>query len=63
MCEVSNTDANLSLANAFMINTTPAIDAHRLSAIGPKRTSLVALHMSSFGGKADITFCDAHVRF
>ena len=24
------------------------------SAIGPKRTSLVALHMSAFGGKADI---------
>jgi len=25
-----------------------------MSAIGPKRTSLVALHMSAFGGKADI---------
>jgi hypothetical protein len=24
-----------------------------MSAIGPKRTSLVALHMSAFGGKAD----------
>ena len=35
MCEVFNTDANLSLANAFMINTTTAINAHRLSAIGP----------------------------
>ena len=25
-----------------------------MSAFGPKRTSLVALHMSAFGGKADI---------
>jgi hypothetical protein len=25
-----------------------------MSATGPKRTSLVALHMSAFGGKADI---------
>jgi hypothetical protein len=28
-----------------------------MSAYGPKRTSLVALHMSAFGGKADMTFC------
>src|SRR4029453_8947382 len=28
-----------------------------MSAIGPKRTSLVALHMSAFGGKADMTVC------
>ncbi len=27
------------------------------SAIGPKRTSLVAAHVSAFGGKADMTFC------
>src|SRR5262245_35898739 len=26
-----------------------------MSAIGPKRTSLVAPHMSAFGGKADMT--------
>jgi len=26
------------------------------SAIGPKRTSLVAPHMSTFGGKADMRF-------
>jgi len=25
-----------------------------MSAIGPKRTSVCALHMSAFGGKADI---------
>ena len=30
--------------------------AHTTSAFGPKRTSLVALHMSAFGGKADMTF-------
>ena len=34
-----------------------------MSAIGTKRTSLVALHMSAFGGKADMPFCAAHVRF
>ena len=28
-----------------------------MSAIGPKRTSLVAPHMSAFGGKADMAFC------
>jgi hypothetical protein len=28
-----------------------------MSAFGPKRTSLVALHMSAFGGKADMTLC------
>ena len=26
---------------------------NRMSAIGPKRTSLVALHISAFGGEAD----------
>jgi hypothetical protein len=28
-----------------------------MSASGPKRTSLVAVHMSAFGGKADMTVC------
>jgi hypothetical protein len=27
-----------------------------MSAIGPKRTSASALHMSAFGGKADMIF-------
>jgi hypothetical protein len=27
-----------------------------MSAFGPKRTSVAALHMSAFGGKADMTF-------
>ena len=27
-----------------------------MSAFGPKRTSLVAPHMSAFGGEADMTF-------
>jgi len=30
----------------------------RMSAIGPKQTSLVALHVSAFGGKADIDYVD-----
>ena len=30
-----------------------------MSAFGTKRTSLVALHMSAFGGKADMPFCTA----
>ena len=33
-----------------------------MSAIGTKRTSLAALHLSAFGGKADMMFCTAHVR-
>ena len=28
-----------------------------MSAIGTKRTSLIALHMSAFRGKADMTVC------
>jgi hypothetical protein len=32
------------------------------SAIGPKRTSLVAPHMSAFGGKADIALDCPYVR-
>ena len=34
-----------------------------MSAIGTKRTFLFALHMSAFGGKADMAFCGAHVCF
>ena len=32
-----------------------------MSAIGTKRTSLVALHMSAFGGEADIVVTCRHV--
>jgi hypothetical protein len=32
-----------------------------MSASGTKRTYRVALHMSAFGGKADMTFCGANV--
>jgi hypothetical protein len=28
-----------------------------MSAFGPKQTSALALHMSAFGGKADMTVC------
>ena len=31
-----------------------------MSAIGPKRTSLVAPHIAAFGGKADITTQSLH---
>jgi hypothetical protein len=34
-----------------------------MSAIGPKQTSASAPHMSAFRGKADMTFCAAHVCF
>jgi Lipocalin-like domain len=34
-----------------------------MSAFGPKRTCLVAPHMSAFGGKADMPFCTANVCF
>jgi hypothetical protein len=33
-----------------------------MSAIGPKRTCLVAPHMSAFGGKADMTIAVRNVR-
>src|SRR5262249_2594163 len=33
-----------------------------MSAFGPKQTSASALHMSDFGGKADMPFCAANVR-
>ena len=32
-----------------------------MSAFGPKQTSLVASHMSAFGGKADMAYCSANV--
>jgi hypothetical protein len=32
-----------------------------MSAIGPKRTSLVAPHMSAFEGKVDMPFCSAPI--
>jgi hypothetical protein len=34
-----------------------------MSAIGPKQTSVFAPHMSAFGGKADMAYCIANVRF
>jgi hypothetical protein len=34
-----------------------------MSAFGPKRTSLVAPHMSAFGGKADMTHKGSRVCF
>jgi hypothetical protein len=34
-----------------------------MSAIGPKRTSLVAPHMSAFGGKADMEANAHNFRF
>jgi hypothetical protein len=33
-----------------------------MSAFGPKRTLLFALHMSAFGGKADIVDVSGHSR-
>jgi hypothetical protein len=33
-----------------------------MSAFGPKPTCLVALHMSAFGGKADIALASQNVR-
>ena len=39
------------------------INLKSAKAIGTKRTSLVAPHMSAIGGKADMTFCTANVCF
>lgn len=40
------------------------LDSHRepaVSAIGPKQTSVSALQMSAFGGKAVMGWCSANV--
>jgi hypothetical protein len=34
-----------------------------MSAIGPKRTFVLHCRMSVFGGKADMAYCSANVRF
>ena len=48
---------------AFIANVSPlnlgGFAAVHESAIGPKRTWASALHMSAFGAKADVAFCDA----
>jgi hypothetical protein len=52
-----------SATNGFgpsRINISSAI--HAMSAIGTKRTYRVALHMSAFGGKADIDPAPQNVR-
>ena len=48
----------LSLRPASNVAPLPLhLSADVRAAIGTKRTSLVAMHMSAFGGKADMTFC------
>ena len=45
----------LPRAAVFLLTQAwPSLDP--MSAIGPQRTSLVAPHMSAFGGKADMAF-------
>jgi hypothetical protein len=45
------------------LDPRPPVRVVRMSAIGTKRTSLVAPRMSAFGGKADMPFCAAQVCF
>ena len=57
-----------SLACALTVNSNgdganPDRIGKERTAFGTKRTSLVAPHMSAFGGRADMTFCPAHVCF
>jgi hypothetical protein len=43
---------------------SPTLLDHRvMSAFGPWRTFVLHCRMSAFGGKADMTFCGAHVGF
>jgi putative ABC transport system substrate-binding protein len=51
---------NLKAAKALGLTLPPQLLARGgMSAIGTKRTCRVALHMSAFGGKADMIFCAA----
>jgi hypothetical protein len=63
--ENSSTRCLIKHQNEFRRNRREAVflfAALPMSAYGPKQTSLVALHMSAFGGKADMPFCIANVR-
>ena len=57
------TEIKVILPRAAVLLCRNARNLSAMSAIGTKRTSLVAPHMSAFGGKADMTLCAAHVRF
>ena len=48
--------------SVFSIADEVSSKSGAMSAFGTKRTSLFALHMSAFGGKADMPFCAANVR-
>jgi hypothetical protein len=51
-----------STANVLPFLKKPDAVTLAMSASGTKRTSAGALHMSAFGGKADMPFCTANVR-
>jgi len=55
--EVSVSRINVHLPQIALSNG--ALGA--MSAIGPKRTSANAPHMSAFGGRADMTLCGANL--
>src|SRR5262245_22274952 len=44
----------LKISEAFLLRADEVIEGAAMSAIGPKRTSLVAPHMSAIGGKAGL---------
>jgi len=47
-------ESTLSKNPARLNNKSRSLGQYAMSAIGPKRTWTSALHMSAFGGKADI---------
>src|SRR5215813_8267965 len=56
-----STSGHFATKSIRALHASPELNATELlagmSAIGPKQTCAGALHMSAFGGKADITVC------
>ena len=54
--------ARVTVPPSPLVQANDVIEKERMSAFGTKRTSLVALHMSAFGGEADIMRTVGNVR-
>jgi hypothetical protein len=55
--EAEATRLKVKIIRATIFILCPKGAAYIVSAFGPKQTCASALHMSAFGGKADMTVC------